>query len=70
MKTADIVKAWKDEDYRASLGPQQLAELPAHPAGDIELTAADCALVAGGGLKNTDIPFACNWTTSRVNICQ
>lgn len=36
MPTMDIVRAWKDEDYRSSLGADQLAQMPAHPAGIIE----------------------------------
>lgn len=42
----DIVQAWKDESYRASLSDEQLSALPANPAG--ELTDADLADVAGG----------------------
>ena len=36
MNNLDIIRAWKDEAYRASLGIQQQALLPAHPAGNIE----------------------------------
>jgi mersacidin/lichenicidin family type 2 lantibiotic len=43
MSTLDIIRAWKDEEYRLSLD-----EMPAHPAGLIELTDADLELVAGG----------------------
>ena len=43
MSTLDIIRAWKDEEYRLSLD-----EMPAHPAGLIELTDADLDLVAGG----------------------
>ncbi len=46
MSTLDIIRAWKDEEYRASLSEEQRALLPAHPAGLIEL--ADAELVAGG----------------------
>ena len=70
MKTSDIIKAWKDESFRNQLEASQRAALPPHPAGEIELTQAECALIGGGKTKNTDIPWACNWTTSRVSICQ
>jgi mersacidin/lichenicidin family type 2 lantibiotic len=43
----DIVRAWKDENYRQSLSEEELKALPPCPAGelsDVELTA-----VAGGG---------------------
>jgi mersacidin/lichenicidin family type 2 lantibiotic len=29
----DVVRAWKDEGYRRSLTPEQLARLPQNPAG-------------------------------------
>jgi mersacidin/lichenicidin family type 2 lantibiotic len=69
MRNIDIARAWKDEDYRLSLNPDEQASLPAHPAGDIVLTSAECALVAGGLPKNTDIPWACNYTTTRTGLC-
>jgi mersacidin/lichenicidin family type 2 lantibiotic len=36
MPTIEIVKAWKDEEYRDTLTAEQLAQLPLHPAGVIE----------------------------------
>jgi mersacidin/lichenicidin family type 2 lantibiotic len=49
MSTLDIIRAWRDEEYRLSLDETERAMLPAHPAGLIELTDADLDLVAGGG---------------------
>jgi mersacidin/lichenicidin family type 2 lantibiotic len=37
MTPSDIIRAWKDPHYRAGLPASQLAQLPAHPAGAIEL---------------------------------
>lgn len=48
MSLEDIVKAWRDEEYRASLPAEQQATLPASPIGEIELTDADLAEVEGG----------------------
>lgn len=45
----DIVRAWKDEEYRLSLGDAQLSSLPASPVGEIELSDADLEAVYGGG---------------------
>ena len=45
----DVVRAWKDPAYRASLTAAERAALPAHPAGLIELSAEELGLVAGGG---------------------
>jgi len=36
MPTMEIVKAWKDEEYRATLTAEQRAQLPEHPSGIIE----------------------------------
>ena len=37
MTASDIIRAWKDPGYRAGLSATQRAQLPAHPAGTIEL---------------------------------
>ena len=37
MTPSDIIRAWKDPNYRAGLAATQRAQLPAHPAGAIEL---------------------------------
>ena len=36
MPTMEVVRAWKDQEYRDTLTAEQLAELPQHPAGLIE----------------------------------
>ncbi len=38
MSGQDIVRAWKDPAYRASLSAEEAAGLPTHPAGAVELT--------------------------------
>ncbi|MDJ0615911.1 MAG: mersacidin/lichenicidin family type 2 lantibiotic [Calothrix sp. MO_192.B10] len=48
MSNVDIIRAWKDEDYRASLSPEQQAQLPENPAGLIDLTEEDMSSLAGG----------------------
>jgi mersacidin/lichenicidin family type 2 lantibiotic len=56
MSNVDIIRAWKDEAYRLSLTAEQLAELPANPAGQIELDEADLEEIAvgkNGGVGNT-----------------
>jgi mersacidin/lichenicidin family type 2 lantibiotic len=47
MSTPDVIRSWKDEEYRLSLSKEQRAMLPVHPAGVIEL--ADDELDAAGG---------------------
>lgn len=36
MPAMEIVKAWKDEEYRDTLSTEQRAKLPQHPSGLIE----------------------------------
>jgi mersacidin/lichenicidin family type 2 lantibiotic len=52
MNKADIVRAWKDPLYRATLSPEQLAALPAHPAGILEISD-DQMRSASGALVTT-----------------
>jgi mersacidin/lichenicidin family type 2 lantibiotic len=44
----DIIRAWKDEEYRLSLTEEQRALLPDNPAGLPELSDSDLESVAGG----------------------
>ena len=37
MPPSDIIRAWKAPRYRTGVSAPQLAQLPAHPAGAIEL---------------------------------
>jgi mersacidin/lichenicidin family type 2 lantibiotic len=48
----DIVRAWKDEEYRNSLNSEELAMLPANPAGSLELS--DTQLEGVHGAKGCD----------------
>jgi mersacidin/lichenicidin family type 2 lantibiotic len=45
--SSNLVRAWKDEEYRESLSEAQRALLPENPAGSLELTDAELDLVAG-----------------------
>ena len=47
----DVARAWKDEEYRNSLTPPQLAALPPNPAGEIELSEFDLDQTSGGAIK-------------------
>jgi len=49
MSKIDIIRAWKDESYRLSLSEAERAELPASPAGPVELSDADLTGAGGEG---------------------
>jgi mersacidin/lichenicidin family type 2 lantibiotic len=47
MTREEIIRAWRDEDYRLGLSPEQQAEA-AHPAGTVEVLEELLDAVAGG----------------------
>jgi mersacidin/lichenicidin family type 2 lantibiotic len=55
MKTTqvDVVRAWKDQEYRESLSAEQRAALPANPAGLMELSDAELGSIEGGVFPTT-----------------
>lgn len=50
MSEQDIIRAWKDEEYRNSLSEAQRAQLPDNPVGAVELPDSDLDSVSGGTL--------------------
>ena len=48
MTVTDIIRAWRDEEYRNSLSEEQRAMLPESPIGMVELSDEDLDVVAGG----------------------
>ncbi|HEX7331903.1 MAG TPA: mersacidin/lichenicidin family type 2 lantibiotic [Pyrinomonadaceae bacterium] len=77
MSKIDIIRAWKDEEYRSTLSEAQRAELPNNPAGLIELSESDLREAAGGTTIIIWITLACTITVcptfdycpSQVTIC-
>ena len=49
----DIVRAWKDENYRQSLSEEELSLLPSSPVGELELSDTDLETIYGGGLSHS-----------------
>ncbi|MTJ06761.1 MULTISPECIES: mersacidin/lichenicidin family type 2 lantibiotic [unclassified Anabaena] len=60
MSNLDIIRAWKDEEYRHSLSAEQQEQLPANPAGLVELNDEDMSSVSGGCTTCGD-PFHTLW---------
>lgn len=48
MSNENIIRAWKDADFRNSLSEKERSLLPENPAGLIELTDADLNGAVGG----------------------
>lgn len=67
MSNIDIIRAWKDEEYRNSLTKEQRHQLPENPAGIIELSDAQMENVAGG--KVIEGGTGCMCPGTRVFTC-
>ena len=46
--SVELERAWKDEEYRKSLTPVQMAQLSPNPAGEIELSNEELDQITGG----------------------
>ena len=64
MSQLDVIRAWKDEEYRASLRDSELVVLPAHPAGAVELPSESLD-IAGANENQISYPGMC----SCIGIC-
>ena len=68
MSKLDVVRAWKDEDYRMSLSEAERRMLPCNPAGLIEISDRDLGAVGGGtGIANDVRSAVCS---SLFDACQ
>ncbi len=47
MSRLDVIRAWKDKNYRSSLSAQEACAVPSNPAGAVDLTDAEAATVDG-----------------------
>lgn len=59
MSHENIIRAWKDEEYRLNLSDAEIAQLPNHPSGLSELTDADLDGVFGGLPPTTVVVCGC-----------
>lgn len=50
MSHIDVIRAWKDPEYRLGLSEAERALLPEHPAGLIELEDGELGTIEGGFL--------------------
>ncbi len=70
MNNVDVVRAWKDEEYRLSLSDAERAQMPEHPAGLIELQDAELDNAAGGTvwITCTHSVFFCHSPSCRLSL--
>lgn len=48
MKRVDVVRAWKDREYRATLTAEELATVPERPIDEYDIDRALLESVTGG----------------------
>ncbi|MCA9653961.1 MAG: mersacidin/lichenicidin family type 2 lantibiotic [Myxococcales bacterium] len=68
----DVVRAWKDPAYRRTLTAEQLASLPEHPAGLVELSDDDLTGAIGGamaGAVQTTAPTCTQYSFGGWKAC-
>lgn len=53
MKKIDIRRAWRDGEYFLSLTEEERAQVPASPAGVVEMSEAELASAAGASHVST-----------------
>ena len=58
MSNADIIRIWKDVEYRNSLSPEEQAAFPENPAGIIELSDDELIRTSGAGTAS-DASLGC-----------
>lgn len=58
MLATHIIRAWKDEEYRMSLSEAELALLPEHPSGLIEISEGELEVVFEPRTTISTAPFA------------
>jgi mersacidin/lichenicidin family type 2 lantibiotic len=66
MRISTIIRAWKDPEYRTTLA----GDLPAHPAGLVELSDEDLMVVSGGANTVTSSGLFCSFSAECMpGIC-
>lgn len=68
MSKIDIIRSWKDESYRLSLGEAERALLPENPAGPLELD--DAELTGAGASARSEWTYEGSFCTCNTkSIC-
>ena len=70
MIRVDVIRAWKDPSYRANLSADELALMPGHPSGLVELSDEDLKLASGlAGIPVTTYITCTESTFRRFRCC-
>jgi mersacidin/lichenicidin family type 2 lantibiotic len=69
VSEVDIVRAWRDEDYRLSLSDQDRAVLPESPVGVIDLSDLDLEGAVGAASQHIGTLGCCGGLTTDAGFC-
>jgi mersacidin/lichenicidin family type 2 lantibiotic len=71
MSHENIIRAWKDENFREGLNEMEQLHLPEHPAGLVELSDVDLrsagGAVGGTGITVDSVMATCNGCITEYN---
>ena len=71
MAENDVVRAWKNPIFRASLSSEELSSFPSNPAGIVALTDDQLKEASGvGGVIVTTFKTCTEFTYRRFHCCQ
>jgi mersacidin/lichenicidin family type 2 lantibiotic len=69
MPRKDVVRAWKDPSYRAGLHGEEIALLPAHPAGFVALSDEELKEASGIAANLQTTAWFCTLYTYLTRCC-
>ena len=64
-KKIDVVRAWRDEEYRSSLSAEERASLPENPAGLATISDETLRSITGG-CCTSNYDYCSTWVCSCV----
>jgi len=69
MNKADVIRAWKDPLYRASLSAEERNRLPGHPSGLMELEDELLKSAAAGSIAVTTAETCTEFSFNNFRRC-
>ena len=65
----DVIRAWKDPSYRATLTEGERAMLPSNPAGLVDLSDEELKEASGLNTQASTTAMKCTDTLRRFHCC-
>jgi mersacidin/lichenicidin family type 2 lantibiotic len=65
----DIVRAWKDQEYRKGLTPEERASLPENPVEPIPVSEEELRTIVGGTMRDVTLGGPTRCGTAYPECC-